>query len=160
LPEAQHWPASAYLAALNPEGTLRRVALVATAVKEDGLYGLKPAPFPVPASFTQLVGFAVASLVAQEAELEMIAVAGAVQRQGVAGRLFAAMRERLRSVDVTELALEVRNSNRPALGFYRSLGFREIGLRQRYYADPVEDAVLMSLQIGSVAAGRNSMGGS
>jgi len=96
-----------------------------------------------------VVGFAVACVVTQQAELEMIAVAGAAQRQGIAQRLFAALGEELLSTGVTVVALEVRSSNRPALGLYRRLGFQETGLRRRYYADPVEDAVLMSLQIGS-----------
>jgi len=42
----------------------------------------------------------------------------------------------------------VRASNQNALGFYRSFGFSESGRRSRYYADPEEDAVLMSLKLG------------
>jgi hypothetical protein len=37
-----------------------------------------------------------------------------------------------------------------ARGFYRSLGWSETGRRPRYYADPEEDAVLMSLKLGEV----------
>jgi ribosomal-protein-alanine N-acetyltransferase len=181
LPEAPHWPAAAYLAALDLEGAPRRVALVALLPEENGeenpsgakaqpfLLGLsarlKSCPDTKPDSsisvtgerpatqrdpgMRPVVGFAVACVVTQQAELEMIAVAGAAQRQGIAQRLFAALGEELLSTGVTVVALEVRSSNRPALGLYRRLGFQETGLRRRYYADPVEDAVLMSLQIGS-----------
>jgi ribosomal protein S18 acetylase RimI-like enzyme len=48
---------------------------------------------------------------------------------------------------VSELTLEVRASNRAALGFYRAQGFEETGRRPRYYADPEEDAVLMGLNL-------------
>jgi ribosomal protein S18 acetylase RimI-like enzyme len=34
------------------------------------------------------------------------------------------------------------------LKLYRRQGFRETGRRVGYYADPVEDAVLMSLELG------------
>ena len=70
------------------------------------------------------------------------------QRRGLGRRLFHALAAELRAAGVTELVLEVRASNRPALGFYRSLGFARTGLRRGYYADPVEDAVLMRLPLG------------
>jgi ribosomal protein S18 acetylase RimI-like enzyme len=48
---------------------------------------------------------------------------------------------------VREVLLEVRASNQRARDFYRSLGWNETGIRPRYYADPEEDAVLMSLKL-------------
>jgi ribosomal protein S18 acetylase RimI-like enzyme len=41
----------------------------------------------------------------------------------------------------------VRASNHPALAFYRALGFVKTSLRPSYYADPIEDAVLMHLPL-------------
>jgi ribosomal-protein-alanine N-acetyltransferase len=61
--------------------------------------------------------------------------------------LFAALVEKLKQERAEEIFLEVRASNGPALGFYRSLGFRETGRRPRYYADPVEDALLLALRL-------------
>lgn len=126
---APRWPLDAYLAALNPVAQPSRVALVA----ED------------PATAT-VVGFAVASLTIREAELETIAVAESVQRRGIARQLFGKMAEMLRLAGVTVSVLEVRSSNEPARAFYRALGFKEAGRRPRYYANPVEDAVLMTLR--------------
>jgi len=45
------------------------------------------------------------------------------------------------------LVLEVRDSNKAARGFYGSFGFIEVGRRPGYYADPVEDAILMRLDV-------------
>ncbi len=136
LSGAPHWPAIAYEAALNPNSEPRRIALVAETLEPNA---------PVSAG---VVGFVVASLVAGEAELESVAVAAEAQRRGIArqlmGRLFAALRE----FQVTGINLEVRASNQPALGLYAELGFRETGRRVGYYADPVEDAVLMELDLG------------
>jgi [ribosomal protein S18]-alanine N-acetyltransferase len=42
--------------------------------------------------------------------------------------------------------LEVRRSNRAAIGLYRSFGFVAMGLRERYYSDD-EDAVEMLLRL-------------
>lgn len=129
LPEAPHWPETAYLDALNPESTPRRISLVASG-PERGC----------------VEGFAVASLLPPQAELESIAVAAESQRKGLARILFKALVDELRTTGVIEITLEVRASNRAAVAFYRSAGFSQSGLRRAYYADPIEDAVLMRLQ--------------
>ena len=128
LPEAPHWSKSAYLAALDSQAAVPRVALVA----EDPSLG-------------NLVGFAIASLLPPQAELESIAIAAGLQRHGLARQLFSALAAELRVAGAAEIILEVRASNQAALGLYGSLGFAETGRRQRYYIDPVEDAVLMHL---------------
>ena len=82
-----------------------------------------------------------------QAELESIAVAPESQRRGLGQSLFHALAAELKAAGVGEFALEVRASNQPALAFYQSLGFAKAGLRPGYYADPIEDAVLMSLAL-------------
>jgi [ribosomal protein S18]-alanine N-acetyltransferase len=130
LPLAPHWPLAAYLVALNPAVQPRRI-LLAAANTETGA----------------VLGFAIASVVPPQAELETIAVAAEAQRSGVGRRLFAVLAAELRSAHVTEVTLEVRDSNYPALELYRALGFGEAGRRPRYYADPEEDAVLLMLAL-------------
>jgi ribosomal-protein-alanine N-acetyltransferase len=78
--------------------------------------------------------------------LESIAVAGEFQRRGVARELFSGLIGVLGRSGVEEIMLEVRAGNGVALGLYRSVGFVEEGRRRGYYADPVEDAVLMRLR--------------
>jgi ribosomal-protein-alanine N-acetyltransferase len=128
LPESPHWPESAYLDALNPESTPRRIALIAA-----GSHGIE--------------GFTVASLLTPQAELESIAVAAGSQRRGLGRMLFDALFNELRTAGVVEMTLEVRASNHAALAFYRRAGFVQTGTRRAYYADPVEDAVLMRLDL-------------
>jgi ribosomal-protein-alanine N-acetyltransferase len=41
------------------------------------------------------------------------------------------------------MTLECRRSNLAAQSLYRKLGFQEVGLRKRYYADNGEDALVM-----------------
>jgi ribosomal-protein-alanine N-acetyltransferase len=130
LKHAPHWPRSAYLAALEPEAAPRRIALVAEGPAADSV-----------------AGFAVVSLLPPEAELEIIAVAPAAQRQGVALRLLDALIAEFYTVYIKGIMLEVRATNQPALELYRRLGFEETGRRPRYYHDPVEDAILMRLRL-------------
>lgn len=118
------------MAALDPELTPRRISLVA----EDAVSGI-------------VAGLAVASLTPPEAELETIAVATGFQRRGLARQLFQALAGALRQQRVWVTLLEVRASNEQALALYRALGFEVAGRRPRYYADPVEDAVLMRLPV-------------
>ena len=127
LKDAPHWPRPAYLAALDPQSALRRIALVAE----------------YPAGV--VAGFAVASLLPPEAELESIAVAPEFQRRGLALELFRGLLDAFRPAGITDVLLELRASNQPAWGLYRALGFADAGRRSRYYHDPVEDAVLMRL---------------
>lgn len=126
---APQWPHTAYLRALDPDAAPPRIALVA---EDRGA----------------LAGFAVASLLPPQAELETIVVTAEHQRQGIGARLLAALVFNLQSAGVRELQLEVRALNAPALAFYRRSGFVKTGLRPRYYADPEEDAVLMGLNLG------------
>ena len=129
LRQAPYWPRETYKAALNPNATPRRIAL---AVEIDG----------------KAVGLAVASLIPPQAELETIAVDTHYQRCGLARGLFAELAGRLRLAGVTEVILEVRASNQPALGLYQRLGFVQTGRRPGYYMnppEPPEDAVLMRL---------------
>jgi ribosomal-protein-alanine acetyltransferase len=98
------------------------------------------------AQVSVLVGFAVASVIPTQAEIETIAVAAEEQRRGTGGRLLRALLDELRPMGVTEVLLEARASNQPALRLYTALGFRQTGVRPRYYDDPQEDAVLMVLQ--------------
>jgi ribosomal-protein-alanine N-acetyltransferase len=128
LKEAPQWPRAAFERALDPEAQPERIALVAEAMG-------------------QVAGYAVASLLPPEAELEIVAVASAGQRHGLARRLFAELAIELAAARITEVNLEVRASNQPALGLYRRLGFAETGRRVRYYHDPVEDAALMRLRL-------------
>jgi ribosomal-protein-alanine N-acetyltransferase len=130
LSGAPHWPQAAYVAALNPESIPKRVAMVAS---EPG--------------GGAVIGFAVASLIPPQSELETIAVAAQSRRRGLASRLFEDLVEELRAAGANEILLEVRCSNEAALGFYRSLGFKQSGRRSGYYADPIEDAIQMSLSL-------------
>lgn len=79
------------------------------------------------------------------ADIMTIATAPAFRGRGVGRALIAEMAARLKSMGLQWLTLEVRPSNTAALGLYEAMGFQQVGRRPRYYRDPVEDAILMTL---------------
>ncbi|MCL2842652.1 MAG: ribosomal protein S18-alanine N-acetyltransferase [Oscillospiraceae bacterium] len=88
-------------------------------------------------------GYGILQLLPPEAELFNIAVNPTARRQGVGKCLLEALLETAKAEGVTAIHLEVRASNIGALALYNRLGFRQIGLRKKYYDNPCEDAVLM-----------------
>lgn len=86
---------------------------------------------------SQLVGFLVWQETDFEAEVLQIAVLPSYQGRKIATALFDFL-----PAD-KEIFLEVRESNRPALLFYKKEKFEEIVRRKAYYHAPVEDAIVM-----------------
>lgn len=91
----------------------------------------------------ELIGYAAAWFVADQAELGNIAVAASWRRRGVGARLVATVLERAGEHGMREVFLEVRPSNTAARRLYEQFGFREVSRRRNYYAEPREDAVVM-----------------
>ncbi|WP_311154780.1 ribosomal protein S18-alanine N-acetyltransferase [uncultured Streptococcus sp.] len=90
---------------------------------------------------SQLVGFLVWQETDFEAEVLQIAVLPSYQGQKIATALFDFL-----PAD-KEIFLEVRESNKPALLFYKKEKFEEIARRKAYYHAPVEDAIVMKREI-------------
>ena len=127
-PEAPHWTEAQYQAILSPApNALKRSLLLAS-------------------TSTSLVGFALAKLAGDEAELETIAVDPANRRSGIGSALVAAVAAWAWQRGALRMDLEVRASSQGAIALYRSLGFVVTGQRTRYYTLPLEDAILMRLE--------------
>ena len=96
---------------------------------------------------SQIQGFLVGRLAADQAELLNLAVAAAHRRKGVGKALFShALREWL-SGGAKAVYLEVRESNTCAIAFYEKSGFLKNGRRKDYYRSPVEAAVTMERKL-------------
>ena len=96
-----------------------------------------------------VLGYAELQVILDEGCLEKIAVDKKFRRQHVAEELLGAFL-RFGAANLAFLTLEVRESNGAAIGLYRKLGFREVGRRKRYYQDPIEDAVLMTVEFDRI----------
>ena len=95
------------------------------------------------------LGYRLAYHAADEAEIARIAVQKEARRQGAAGKLMQALEHYCEEHKMEKLLLDVRESNEAARSFYTKNGFVEDGIRQGFYVNPSEDAVLMSRQLGA-----------
>lgn len=91
-----------------------------------------------------VAGFLVARLVATDLEILNFAVASGSRRQGIGAKLLLASLDWARVLQAANAILEVRASNLEALRFYERHKFQIVGRRPRYYAGPVEDAILLT----------------
>lgn len=76
----------------------------------------------------------------QEAEVLNFVVDESYQRQGYGQKLFDKMVEDMK--DVKKITLEVRASNIKGINFYTKKGFKQVGVRKKYYKNG-EDALLL-----------------
>ena len=105
---------------------------------------------PLAAYFVAMDGDTVAGYIGSqtvlgEACVMNVAVHPNYRGRGVSTLLMQALVDHCKATDCTLLTLEVRESNEPALGLYRSFGFALQGKRRNYYTDPREDALIMTL---------------
>ena len=141
------------------ETMIRRMTLADV----DGVHAIEEATFPRPwtredfvKEMTQnacarylvaeqageIVGFAGAWIVLDEAHITNIAVARARRGQGVGKALTRGLLQYAANLGVVYATLEVRRSNGVAQGLYKGLGFVYVGLRKRYNEDNGEDAFI------------------
>jgi ribosomal-protein-alanine N-acetyltransferase len=93
----------------------------------------------------EILGYAVLMVAVDEAHLLNISIVAEYQRKGLGRWFLGATMKTARAINMRRMLLEVRLSNAAALGLYRDVGFREIGLRRGYYStdNGREDAVVM-----------------
>lgn len=88
-------------------------------------------------------GYICFRLLYDEMHLMKIAVVPQWRGQGLAARLLAQGMETATTRGATTALLEVRPTNRSALGLYRRFGFRQIGRRKQYFHETGEDALVL-----------------
>ena len=92
----------------------------------------------------RIVGYAGMWLVADEAHITTIAVRNEARSRGFGELLLASLIDLAYGLGIRWVTLEVRVSNNIAQRLYRKYGFRNSGLRKRYYSDNNEDAAIMT----------------
>jgi [ribosomal protein S18]-alanine N-acetyltransferase len=127
--EVPHWVETEYAAVIaGGGGYVRRCLFVAEA---DGA----------------VIGFAVGKVAGDFAELESVAVDLKTRRGGIGRTLCEAVIAWCREAGAAAVELEVRAASGGAIGLYQGLGFISVGRRPLYYSGPVDDAVLMRLNL-------------
>ena len=90
-------------------------------------------------------GFIVYRIVVDEAEIITVGVNPEKRRLGIASAMIGIIEKTIKSQGVNKIFLEVAENNIPARKLYENLGFKDVGLRPKYY-DGI-DAILMSKDI-------------
>jgi ribosomal-protein-alanine N-acetyltransferase len=90
-----------------------------------------------------VAGYVIAHVAADEADVLNLAVSPAERGRGLGGELLDAGLAAVIDRGAREIFLEVRESNMAALALYGSRGFAAVSRRNRYYRNPVEDALLL-----------------
>lgn len=81
----------------------------------------------------RLIGFIIAKIAADEAEILTFAVDPLEQRQGIGSFLLDALMKEMASKKVQQLFLEVNEANSAARALYEKAGFKTVGIRKAYY---------------------------
>ncbi|MDD3403660.1 MAG: ribosomal protein S18-alanine N-acetyltransferase [Hespellia sp.] len=91
-----------------------------------------------------LVGYLIFYRNLDEGEILRIAVKSDHRREGIGAQLIAGMRKYCEQKGIHRVMLDVRAGNTKAGKFYKKQGFVRDGMRKHFYANPDDDAVLMS----------------
>ena len=132
-PEAARWGLAAYKALLsNPAAGSVLVA------EREG----------------EVAGFVCYRVVGPEAELLNLAVLPPLRRQGVGSQLLERALQQASEKGAARIFLEVRGANLAALRLYQRHGFERAGYRPGYYANPPDDAVVLSRRLPQAVGSR------
>jgi ribosomal-protein-alanine N-acetyltransferase len=158
LSYASPWPSSAYRKEIqeNPiahyivaRDTQIASAIPAAAPREVSRRIFPPWPLPARSGtsthppLASIVGFAGLWLMVDEAHVTTIAVHPDHRHHGVGELMLSSLIEHSYDIGARVVTLEVRVTNSVAQNLYRKYGFREAGIRRRYYSDNDEDALIM-----------------
>ena len=98
------------------------------------------------AEFNDVVaGYIIAWKVADEIQLNSIAVKQTFRKQGIGGKLLNELYKADTEKKYNSIFLEVRSRNNDAVNFYLDNGFTKTGVRKNYYND--DDALTMEKKL-------------
>ncbi len=125
------WSKNDYLGELERTGSIFKIARTA----DDKIVGF--------ALVSLLIGANDSAMTFSSSEILNIAVRNSFQQSGIGQMIFDEIRRELEGKNITEIWLEVRQSNSKAINFYRKNGFEMQFERKNYYRDPMENALVL-----------------
>jgi ribosomal-protein-alanine N-acetyltransferase len=128
------WGWAAYYAELQGNnGNLMLVARAARTKQQQRSYSL--------------AGYIVARMGADELHINNVAVREGYRRRRIGETLLDRILKEGKRAGVARAFLELRAGNKAALALYEKCGFRVTARRPKYYSEPVEDALVMIMQL-------------
>ncbi|HOQ13408.1 MAG: ribosomal-protein-alanine N-acetyltransferase [Spirochaetes bacterium ADurb.Bin218] len=126
------WDYNQFLEELNRDFSIFIVA------EDESIHKYDATAYPID-------GYAVAWRIADEIQLNSIAVCNERQNNGIGTLIVNYIKNMGYESGARCLLLEVRSKNANALNFYKKNGFEITGKRKNYYKD--DDAILMELKL-------------
>lgn len=93
-------------------------------------------------SNNNLVGYIAFSLIVDEMEILNLAILPEFRRKGLASILLQQALAVSQENGMRKSFLDVKRSNIAAIELYTKFGYKQVGVRERYYPDTHEDALL------------------
>ncbi|MEK6280427.1 MAG: ribosomal protein S18-alanine N-acetyltransferase [Acidobacteriota bacterium] len=128
------WGWAAYYAEL--QGQHSHLMLVARVANNDSKYHTP-----------SLAGYIVGRLGADELHINNVAVREKYRGRGIGFDLLNSILREGRRAGATRAFLELRAGNTAALALYEKCGFQVTSRRTRYYSEPLEDALVMIVEL-------------
>ena len=91
----------------------------------------------------EIIGFAGLSTCLDEATLNNIVVKKSYRNRGIGGELLESLIELCSELRMHTFTLEVDTENEPAIHLYEKFGFKNLGIRKKYYNNS-RDAFIMT----------------
>lgn len=91
----------------------------------------------------EMVGYIGMYTTFSDADITNIAVIPEYRGRGIGSRLLESIFGKAREKYITNIRLEVRESNKSAIKLYEKKGFVKIGIRKDFYEKPIENAFIM-----------------
>lgn len=100
----------------------------------------------------QLAGLFSGWVVVDELEIDNLVVGASARQQGIGRALLTEALQKAWQRGARYAFLEVRESNLAARSLYYSVGFTQFGRRRSYYNNPIEDALMLRLDLSQSTA--------
>lgn len=107
----------------------------------------------------ELHAFLVCHVVLDEAHILNVAVRCNLRSQGLGRALVEHVLQEFDDRSIRVVTLEVRRGNVAARALYEKLGFVEMGIREKYYRNNDEDALIMRLDVREYACSKRKANG-
>ena len=91
----------------------------------------------------RIIGYIIFWCIKERAQINNIAVHPDFRRMGIAEAVMRQVLDHIRKAGAELVTLEVRPSNIAARSLYKKLDFEVIGIRENYYNNPPENALIM-----------------
>lgn len=91
----------------------------------------------------QIIGYCGIYLSIEFGNISNVAVKREFQKQHIATEMLTKLIECTKEKNVSDITLEVRETNVAAIRLYEKLGFKEAGIRKNFYEKPTENALIM-----------------